>query len=69
VITDDGMTRLEQVLPGHIALLQKWFIGLLPPEQLDSMLDSLRVIRDAVNPCATAGSEGPAEVPAEPQNA
>jgi DNA-binding MarR family transcriptional regulator len=56
VITDAGRTRLDQVLPGHIALLQEWFIGQLTPAQLADMLESLRTIRDAVNPCATAGS-------------
>ena len=58
VITDAGRTRLDQVLPGHLALVQQWFIGQLPPEQLAGLLDSLRTIRDAVNPCATAGSAG-----------
>ncbi len=67
VITEAGLARLDEVLPGHLALVQQWFIGQLSPEQLDQMLDSLRAIRDAVNPCATAGSEGPAEVPAEPK--
>ena len=67
VITDAGLARLDEVLPGHLALVQQWFIGQLTPDQLDAMLNSLRAIRDAVNPCATAGSEGPAEVPAEPQ--
>jgi MarR family 2-MHQ and catechol resistance regulon transcriptional repressor len=63
VITEDGVARLEEVLPGHLALLQEWFIGQLTPEQLTSLLESLRKIRDAVNPCATAGSEetAPAE--------
>jgi DNA-binding MarR family transcriptional regulator len=56
VITDTGMTRLEEVLPGHLELLQQWFIGQLTPVQLDQMLASLRTLRDAVNPCATAGS-------------
>src|SRR5436305_812407 len=60
VITPAGRQRLDEVLPGHLALIQKWFIGVLSPEQLDRMLESLRTIRDAVNPCATAGSS---EVP------
>jgi DNA-binding MarR family transcriptional regulator len=55
VITADGRARLDEVLPGHLALVQQWFIGQLTPEQLDGMLESLRIIRDAVNPCATAG--------------
>ncbi len=69
VITEAGLARLDEVLPGHLALVQQWFIGQLSPEQLDGMLNALRAIRDAVNPCATAGSEEPAEIPAEAQNA
>ncbi|GAA0563886.1 MarR family transcriptional regulator [Paractinoplanes ferrugineus] len=57
VITPAGRTRLDEVLPGHLALVQQWFIGQLAPEQLTGMLESLRTIRDAVNPCATAGSD------------
>ncbi|AGZ38330.1 MarR family winged helix-turn-helix transcriptional regulator [Actinoplanes friuliensis] len=56
VITDAGLARLEEILPGHLALVQQWFIGQLEPAQLSQMMDSLRTIRDAVNPCATAGS-------------
>ena len=56
VITDAGRERLDAVLPGHLALVQQWFIGQLTPEQLAGTLESLRTIRDAVNPCATAGS-------------
>ena len=56
VITDDGLRRLDEVLPGHLELVQQWFIGQLSPAQLEQMLQSLRRIRDAVNPCATAGS-------------
>jgi len=69
VITDAGLIRLEQVLPGHLALIEQWFIGQLTPDQFDDLLRSLRQIRDAVNPCATAGSDEPAELPAEPQSA
>ncbi|MEV6842055.1 MarR family transcriptional regulator [Actinoplanes sp. NPDC051411] len=56
VITTEGRQRLDEVLPGHLELLQQWFIGQLTPEQLDVLLDAMRAIRDAVNPCATAGS-------------
>ena len=64
VITDDGLARLEAAVPGHLALVQEWFIGQLSPEQLTGMLESLRKIRDAVNPCATAGSDDVAPVEA-----
>jgi DNA-binding MarR family transcriptional regulator len=67
VITDDGLGRLDAVLPEHLELIQQWFISRLTPAQLEDLLNSLRVLRDAVNPCATAGSAEPAEVPAEPQ--
>jgi MarR family transcriptional regulator, 2-MHQ and catechol-resistance regulon repressor len=63
VITEAGRTRLDETLPGHLQLVQHWFIGQLTPEQLAQTLESMRIIRDAVNPCATAGS---ADVPPEP---
>ena len=56
MITDAGLRRLDEVLPGHLELVQQWFVGQLSPAQLEQMLESLRRIRDAVNPCATAGS-------------
>src|SRR6187549_2573180 len=37
VITTAGRQRLDQVLPGHLALVQQWFIGQLTPEQMASM--------------------------------
>jgi MarR family transcriptional regulator, 2-MHQ and catechol-resistance regulon repressor len=64
VITDAGLVRLEEVLPGHLALVQRWFIGQLSPDQLNGMLGALRTIRDAVNPCAAAGSDPAAEAAA-----
>jgi DNA-binding MarR family transcriptional regulator len=56
VVTEAGLARLEEILPGHLELVQRWFIDQLTPAQLEQMLVSLRTIRDAVNPCATAGS-------------
>jgi DNA-binding MarR family transcriptional regulator len=67
VITYAGLVRLDEVLPAHLELIERWFISQLTPAQLEDMLNSLRVLRDAVNPCATAGSDEPAEVPAEPK--
>jgi DNA-binding MarR family transcriptional regulator len=61
VITDAGLARLDEVLPDHLALVQQWFISPLSPDQLAQLLESLRTIRDAVNPCATAGSDGGSE--------
>jgi MarR family 2-MHQ and catechol resistance regulon transcriptional repressor len=56
VITEAGLARLDEILPGHLELVQRWFIDQLGPAELTQMLGSLRTIRDAVNPCATAGS-------------
>ncbi|GIH24906.1 MarR family transcriptional regulator [Acrocarpospora phusangensis] len=55
VITDAGLARLQQVLPGHLDDIELWFTGLLSPEQLSQFLETLRTIRDVVRPCATAG--------------
>ena len=66
VITEAGLARLDQVVPGHLELVQRWFIDQLAPAQLEQMLESLRTIRDAVNPCATAGSSDDAERAPEP---
>ncbi len=56
-ITEEGMARLNKVLPQHLADIERWFTGLLTPQQLDALLEALRVIRDVVRPCATAGAE------------
>jgi DNA-binding MarR family transcriptional regulator len=57
VIASAGRDRLAQVLPEHLALIDEWLIGRLTAEQLDALLVALRVIRNAVRPCATAGAD------------
>jgi MarR family 2-MHQ and catechol resistance regulon transcriptional repressor len=64
VITPAGLARLDEVIPGHLELVQQWFIGQLDAPQLDALLGSLRTIRDAVHPCATAGSTEESVAPA-----
>lgn len=59
VITDVGRDRLTEVLPGHLELVQRWYVGLLTEQQMSQLLSSLRTIRDTVNPCAVAGSTEP----------
>jgi MarR family transcriptional regulator, 2-MHQ and catechol-resistance regulon repressor len=56
-ITPAGLKRLDAVLPGHLALVDKWFTSLLSPQELEALLDSLRIVRDAVRPEATAGAD------------
>jgi MarR family 2-MHQ and catechol resistance regulon transcriptional repressor len=55
-ITHAGIARLDEVLPGHLDLVEKWFTSRLPQAELDALLASLRTVRDAVRPDATAGA-------------
>jgi MarR family transcriptional regulator, 2-MHQ and catechol-resistance regulon repressor len=64
VVTASGLAKLHEILPGHLDLIDRWFIGQLTPTQLEALLDALRTIRDAVNPCATAGTAEDTVVPA-----
>ena len=61
VVTTAGLSRLDDVLPGHLRIIEQWFTSQLDPAQLAGLLDGLRRVRDAVHPGATAGSTEPAE--------
>ncbi|MFB4317411.1 MarR family winged helix-turn-helix transcriptional regulator [Actinomadura sp. 21ATH] len=54
VLTPAGLERLERVMPGYLAVVDRWITGLLPPDQLDALVAALRTIRDAANPEAVA---------------
>jgi MarR family transcriptional regulator, 2-MHQ and catechol-resistance regulon repressor len=55
VVSERGKARLDAALPGHVALVQQWLVGPLSETQLDGLVEALRVVRDGVRPCATAG--------------
>lgn len=55
-ITAAGRERLDAVLPGHLALVDRWFVGQLSPMEIDTVLAALRTVRDAVRPDAVAGA-------------
>lgn len=57
VLTAAGATRVARVLPAYLDAVEQWFTGVLTPEQLDGMIESLRTIRDAVIPTAVANSD------------
>jgi DNA-binding MarR family transcriptional regulator len=59
VLTEAGMARLNETLPGHLRIIDEWFTGQLTPTALQNLLDALRTVRDAVHPGATAGSTEP----------
>jgi DNA-binding MarR family transcriptional regulator len=55
VITEKGLTRMAEVLPGQIEVIERWFTGPLSGTRLENLLDSLRTLRDVVRPGAVAG--------------
>jgi MarR family transcriptional regulator, 2-MHQ and catechol-resistance regulon repressor len=59
VLTEQGKSRLVEVLPGHVELIERYLTGLLGPAELDGMLRSLRIVRDEVRPEATSGAGDP----------
>jgi MarR family transcriptional regulator, 2-MHQ and catechol-resistance regulon repressor len=59
VLTDEGARRLTEVVPDHLADIDRWFTGALSPEQLAGLLDALYTIRNSVHPGATAGTADP----------
>jgi DNA-binding MarR family transcriptional regulator len=74
VITESGLARLDEALPGHLELIDEWLTGRLCPERLDALLDGLRRVRDALLPQAVPAPtpptarprpQAPAETPAE----
>ena len=61
-LTDAGLAKVEAVIPQHLQDIERWLTSRLSPEQLEAMLSALRVIRDVVRPCATAGATVSGEV-------
>lgn len=55
VLTAAGAQRLTEVLPDYLVAVDRWLTGLLTPEQLTGFVTALRIVRDTVNPEATAG--------------
>lgn len=54
-LTGAGLVRLEETLPGHLALIEECFTGQFRAAKLDDLLSALRTVRDALRPGATAG--------------
>jgi DNA-binding MarR family transcriptional regulator len=64
VITDAGRSLVEGAIVGHLELIDRWYTGLLEPDELETLSGLLRKVRDVVNPGAVAGSG--VEQPASP---
>jgi DNA-binding MarR family transcriptional regulator len=55
VLTGPGRELLTDVVGAHIGDIDRWLTGLLSGDQLDGLLNALRILRDHVRPGATAG--------------
>lgn len=51
-VTDEGMSRLDTALPGHLELISAHFTDRFTAEELAQLIVRLREIRDDVNPSA-----------------
>lgn len=58
-LTDDGHDLMLAVLPGHVELVERWFTGVLGPDDLEALVSGLRKVRAVVHPGAEAGVEEP----------
>jgi MarR family 2-MHQ and catechol resistance regulon transcriptional repressor len=54
-VTTPGRALVLEVLPGHLDLIQQWYVDALSPEQLAALTDALRAVRSRVRPGAEAG--------------
>lgn len=59
--TEAGTDLLHAVLPGHVALIDQWYTGVLAPPELEAISAALRTVRAVVRPGAEAGAEGQAD--------
>jgi MarR family 2-MHQ and catechol resistance regulon transcriptional repressor len=58
VITDTGRRLLDEVLPGHIEIIDTWLVAPLRSAGLGEFEAALRAVRDHTAPCAVAGADG-----------
>jgi len=56
-ITDRGLSRVDQILPGHVAIIDTWLFAPLSDAQQSDMLSALRTVRDRVRPGSVAGAD------------
>jgi len=56
VLTKAGEKRLMEALPVHVAHLEEVFDGLFSEDELETLAQLLRRLRDATNPCAAQAS-------------
>ncbi|AEF42108.1 MarR family winged helix-turn-helix transcriptional regulator [Hoyosella subflava] len=56
VITEDGLRKVTEVLPGHLSIVQDAFLDGVPAEARAPFFEALRAIRDHLRPEAERGA-------------
>ena len=62
-LTAKGNKVIVAALKGHVEDVQENFVDVLSKEQRKQLEDICRTLRDALNPCATAGASSPSTRP------
>ncbi|MET7744879.1 MarR family transcriptional regulator [Streptomyces sp. NPDC005385] len=57
IITREGRTLLEAVLPGHVALVENGMFAALDDHQADALADALGAVRDRLRALAPSSAE------------
>jgi DNA-binding MarR family transcriptional regulator len=56
VLTPTGLARMDAALPVHLRHIGELVNEVLEPDEMAAFAATLRKLRDAVNPCAVAGT-------------
>lgn len=56
-LTEHGVARVTAALPGHLELIERYFTGRFPADELATLITRLRAIRDEVHPAAAPASQ------------
>ncbi|MEV6162373.1 MarR family transcriptional regulator [Streptomyces sp. NPDC052052] len=57
VITEEGRRRLEQVLPGHVSVVERGMFDVLDDEQAAALAGTLGVVRDRLRTLVPSSAE------------
>jgi DNA-binding MarR family transcriptional regulator len=62
-LTEEGADRVAALMPGHLALIDRTFTGVLTAVEADAFLSALRKIRDTGRAGGAAATDHPQEGP------
>jgi MarR family 2-MHQ and catechol resistance regulon transcriptional repressor len=55
-LTEDGLSKILEVLPGHLEVLERSLIAPLSEDERSNFAQALRTLRDALRPDASSGA-------------